>query len=85
MKRSTRTSSNRPRTSRSTMTKTRLTHAERGVLTVVPEEEFLAREIEELEVQICEDIEWGVRPGIAIRERCREAMEKAQREGKYDR
>ena len=34
--------------------------------------------VEELEAQICEDIEWGVRPGIALRERCREAMEKAQ-------
>jgi len=40
--------------------------------------EELERQTEELEAQICEDIEWGVRPGIALRERCREAMEKAQ-------
>ncbi len=47
---------------------------------MIPEDDKLEREIEDLESQICEDIEWGVRPSIAIRERCREAMEKAQRE-----
>ncbi len=51
---------------------------------MIPDDEKLEREIEELEAQICEDIEWGVRPSIAIRERCREAMEKAQREGEVD-
>ncbi len=40
----------------------------------------LDQEIEELEALICEDIEWGVRPSIAINERCREAMEKAEQE-----
>ena len=44
---------------------------------LLPYEE-LESQIEALEEQICEDIEWGVRPSIAIRERCREAMEKAQ-------
>ncbi len=44
------------------------------------ESEKLEREIKELEAKICEDIEWGVRPSIAISERCREAMENAERE-----
>ena len=44
------------------------------------DDEKLEREIDELEAQICEDIEWGVRPSIAIRERCREAKDRAERE-----
>ena len=42
-------------------------------------DEELERQTEELEAQICEDIEWGVRPGIALRERCLEAMENQRR------
>ena len=45
-----------------------------------PDDEKLEREIKVLDAQICEDIEWGVKPSIAIRERCKEALEKAQRE-----
>ncbi len=47
--------------------------------------EQLERETEELEALICEDMEWGVRPGIAIRERCHEALERAQRRGESTR
>ena len=43
---------------------------------MLPDEE-LERETEELETLICEDMEWGVLPSIALRERCREAMESA--------
>ena len=48
------------------------------------DDEKLEHEIDELEALICEDIERGVRPGIAIRTRCEEALEKARREGDYD-
>ncbi len=51
---------------------------------MTPEDEKLEREIEELESLICEDIEWGVRPSIALRERCAEALEKARREGELE-
>ena len=57
----------------------------KGALNMKADEEKLESEIEELEVQICEDIEQGVRPSIAIRERCLEAMEKAQREEGWQR
>ena len=43
-------------------------------------DEKLEQEIEELEALICEDMEWGVRPGISLHERCQEALDKARRE-----
>lgn len=48
------------------------------------ENEKLEQEIEELEALICDDMEWGVKPSIALRERCTEALEKARRKGEVD-
>ena len=43
-----------------------------------PSQEELEQQIEDLEALICEDIEWGVLPSIALRDRCAEALEKAR-------
>ena len=58
----------------------KLINKETNILLLDEPTNHLDVDAKELEAKICEDIEWGVRPSIAIRERCREAMENAERE-----